>query len=76
MIAYWCAGLRIREALALAETDSTRPRGAVRVRAGKGGRRREGGMDRLGVGAARPLARAQEKTSPQSTAALCFLSVV
>ncbi len=40
------AGLRISEALALAETDLDRQRGAVLVRAGKGGRRREVGMDR------------------------------
>jgi site-specific recombinase XerD len=42
----WRAGLRISEALALAETDLDRRRGAVLVRAGKGGRRREVGMDR------------------------------
>jgi site-specific recombinase XerD len=42
----WRAGLRISEALALAETDLDPVRGAVLVRAGKGGRRREVGMDR------------------------------
>jgi integrase len=42
----WRAGLRIGEALALAETDLDRSRGAVLVRRGKGGRRREVGMDR------------------------------
>ena len=42
----WRAGLRISEALALAETDLDVDRGAVMVRAGKGGRRREVGMDR------------------------------
>ncbi|HKR98136.1 MAG TPA: hypothetical protein VJU79_01355, partial [Candidatus Dormibacteraeota bacterium] len=36
------------EALALRETDLDRQRGAVLVRAGKGGRRREVGMDRWG----------------------------
>jgi site-specific recombinase XerC len=46
MIVLWRAGLRISEALALAETDLDRQRGAVLVRAGKGGRRREVGMDR------------------------------
>ena len=42
------AGLRISEALDLAETDLDRTRGAVVVRAGKGGRRREVGLDRWG----------------------------
>jgi integrase len=38
--------LRISEALALAESDLDRTRGAVLVRRGKGGKRREVGMDR------------------------------
>jgi site-specific recombinase XerD len=42
----WRAGLRIGEALDLAETDLDAARGAVLVRCGKGGRRREVGMDR------------------------------
>jgi integrase len=46
IIVLWRAGLRISEALALSETDLDRERGAVLVRAGKGGRRREVGMDR------------------------------
>ena len=46
IIVLWRAGLRISEALALAETDLDRQRGSVLVRAGKGGRRREVGMDR------------------------------
>lgn len=41
----WRAGLRIREALALSESDLDARRGAVLVRRGKGGRRREVGMD-------------------------------
>jgi len=39
------AGLRIQEALALAEHDLDQRRGSICVRHGKGGRRREGGMD-------------------------------
>jgi site-specific recombinase XerD len=41
----WRAGLRIHEALALSEPDLDRRRGSLLVRRGKGGRRREGGMD-------------------------------
>jgi integrase len=40
------AGLRISEALALQESDLDRSRGAVLIRRGKGGKRREVGMDR------------------------------
>ena len=40
----WRAGLRIHEALALTEADLDARRGAVLVRRGKGGRRREVGM--------------------------------
>jgi integrase len=41
----WRAGLRIHEALALGEADLDPRRGALLVRRGKGGRRREVGMD-------------------------------
>ena len=41
----WRAGLRISEALALTESDLDRSRGAVLIRRGKGGTRREVGMD-------------------------------
>jgi integrase len=50
IIVLWRAGLRISEALDLAETDLDRSRGAVVVRAGKGGRRREVSMDRWAWG--------------------------
>jgi integrase len=46
IVILWRAGLRIGEALDLAETDLDATRGAVLVRNGKGGRRREVGMDR------------------------------
>ena len=46
IVILWRAGLRIGEALDLAETDLDGSRGAVLVRCGKGGRRREVGMDR------------------------------
>jgi integrase len=45
IIVLWRAGLRICEALALAEADLDRRRGSLLVRRGKGGRRREVGMD-------------------------------
>ena len=45
IVVFWCAGLRIHEALALSEADLDARRGAVLVRRGKGGRRREVGMD-------------------------------
>ena len=45
IVVLWRAGLRIGEALALAEPDLDAGRGAVLVRAGKGGKRREVGMD-------------------------------
>src|ERR1700754_1901941 len=45
IVMLWRAGLRISEALALAESDLDPRRGAVLVRRGKGGRRREVGMD-------------------------------
>ena len=48
------AALRISKALDLAETDLDGPRRAVLVRRGKGGRRREVGMDRRGWDQLRP----------------------
>lgn len=45
IVLLWRAGLRISEALALQESDLDRSRGAVIVRHGKGGKRREVGMD-------------------------------
>src|ERR671915_403709 len=41
----WRAGLRVQEALALTEGDLDQRRGSLLVRRGKGGRRREVGMD-------------------------------
>src|SRR3954471_13651784 len=45
IVVLWRAGLRIHEALALSEADLDPRRGAALVRRGKGGRRREVGMD-------------------------------
>jgi site-specific recombinase XerD len=48
IVILWRAGLRIQEALALAEADLDYHRGALLARRGKGGRRREVGMDAWG----------------------------
>jgi site-specific recombinase XerD len=48
IVVLWRAGLRITEALSLAETDLEQDRGALVVRHGKGDKRREVGMDRWG----------------------------
>ena len=45
IVVLWRAGLRIHEALALTEGDLDPRRGSLLVRRGKGGRRREVGMD-------------------------------
>ena len=45
IVVLWRAGLRVQEALALAEHDFDPRRGSILVRHGKGGRRREVGMD-------------------------------
>jgi integrase len=54
IIVLWRAGLRIQEALALAEQDLDKRRGSLLVRKGKGGRRREVGMDVWGWEQLRP----------------------
>jgi Phage integrase family len=46
IVVLWRTGLRISEALSLQESDLDSSRGAVLVRRGKGGKRREVGMDR------------------------------
>ena len=54
IVMLWRGGLRAQEALALSERDLDPRRGSVLVRCGKGGRRREVGMD--GWGLAEPTA--------------------
>jgi site-specific recombinase XerC len=48
IVVLWRAGLRIQEALDLTELDLDSRRGSVLVRRGKGGHRREVGMDDWG----------------------------
>jgi site-specific recombinase XerD len=54
IVVLWRGGLRIQEALALAEPDLDPRRGSLLVRNGKGGRRREIGMDGWGWEQLRP----------------------
>jgi site-specific recombinase XerD len=54
IVVLWRAGLRISEALALNEADLEESRGSLLVRRGKGGRRREVGMDEWGWAQLRP----------------------
>ena len=44
-VVLWRGGLRIQEALSLIESDLDPPRGSILIRAGKGNRRREVGMN-------------------------------
>jgi site-specific recombinase XerD len=66
IVALWRAGLRIQEALALAEQDLDPRRGSLLVRSGKGDRRREVGMDEWGWEQLRPWlsARAELPVGP------------
>jgi site-specific recombinase XerD len=61
IVVLWRAGLRVQEALVLAEHDLDHRHGSILVRNGKGGRRREVGMDEWGWEQLRPwlAARAQ-----------------
>jgi hypothetical protein len=54
IVVLWRAGLRVHEALSLLETDLDERRGSLLVRRGKGGRRRETGMDAWGWEQLRP----------------------
>jgi integrase len=54
IVLLWRAGVRINEALTLTEHDLEPDAGSVLIRHGKGGRRREVGMDRWGGDHLRP----------------------
>jgi site-specific recombinase XerD len=61
IVVLWRAGLRIGEAMALTEPDLDPGRGSILVRQGKGGKRREVGMDDWGFDQLQPwLARRLE----------------
>jgi site-specific recombinase XerC len=63
IVVLWRAGLRVQEALALAEHDLDYRRGSVLVRSGKGGRRREVGMDEWGWEQLQPWLNARAGTT-------------
>lgn len=54
VVVLWRAGLRIPEALVLTEADLEHAQGSLLVRRGRGGRRREVGMDEWGWDQLRP----------------------
>src|SRR6478752_3267042 len=56
----WRSGPRVQEALDLTELDLDRRRGSLLVRRGKGGRRREVGMDDWGFEQLEPWLRARQ----------------
>jgi site-specific recombinase XerD len=66
IVVLWRAGLRIQEALTLTELDLDQRRGSLLIRNGKGGRRREVGMDDWGWEQLRPWlnARAELPAGP------------
>jgi site-specific recombinase XerD len=66
IVVLWRAGLRVQEALTLAEHDLDPRRGSILVRRGKGGRRREVGMDEWGWEQLRPwlIVRAELPVEP------------
>jgi integrase len=68
VVILWRAGLRVQEALALTEHDLDVRRGSILIRHGKGGRRREVGMDEWGWEQLRPwlTARAELPIGPCS----------
>jgi site-specific recombinase XerD len=64
IVVLWRSGLRLQEALALAEHDLDPRRGSLLVRRGKGGRRREVGMDEWGWEQLRPWLAARAELPP------------
>ena len=73
IVVLWRAGLRIHEALALAEADLDPRRGSLLVRRGKGDRRREVGIDdwaweQLAAGSTRASSCRSDRCSASSPA--------
>jgi site-specific recombinase XerD len=72
IVVLWRAGLRISEALGLAERDLDPARGAIVIRRGKGGKRREIGMDAWAWSQLRPWL--EHRTSLPIGALFCVIS--
>jgi len=68
IVLLWRAGLRINEALTVSEHDLEPGGGSVLVRHGKGGRRREVGMDAWGWEQLQPLARVADRDAGRPAA--------
>jgi site-specific recombinase XerD len=64
IVVLWRAGLRINEAIMLNETDLSPSAGSITVRFGKGGRRREVGMDGWGWEHLRPWLEQRQQLPP------------
>jgi site-specific recombinase XerD len=73
IVVLWRGGLRVYEALELTESDLNPRRGSLLVRHGKGGKRREIGMDDWGWEHLRPWLedRVQLPVGPRECAAAC-----
>jgi integrase len=71
IVLLWRAGLRIGEALSPQETDLDRSRGGVLVRRGKGGKRREVGMDRWAWEQLEPWLEIRRATSREVITVCC-----
>ena len=72
IVVRWRAGLRISEALELAERDLDPTRGAIVIRHSKGGKRREIGMDEWGWAQLRPWL--EQRTSLPIGSLFCVVS--
>ncbi|MBA2636751.1 MAG: tyrosine-type recombinase/integrase [Solirubrobacterales bacterium] len=69
IVILWRTGLRIQEALSLSEADLDQRRGSLLVRHGKGGRRREVGMDAWGWEQLAPLRLSRLRENARQAAA-------
>jgi len=74
IVMLWRAGLRISEALSVAESDLDPDRGAVLVRHGKGDKRREVGMDRWAWAHLEPWLELRRPCRPVRCSALCAVA--
>jgi len=69
IVMLWRGGLRVQEALAMSEHGLDPRRGSVLVRCGKGGRRREVGMDGWGWENLRPWLQGASSSPPDPCSA-------